>query len=86
LNLLKNQLTEISARRQISETELSTTDNVALRNRLETVLLKLINDQMDKEREVCLIIKLFDGIRCKSEGVSMTKYYNFSFLCPDSRS
>jgi len=61
LNLLKNQLTEISARRQIQEMELSTTDNVALRNRLETVLNKLVNDQSDKEREVVLLFQYFIG-------------------------
>jgi len=52
LNELKQQLTEISCRRQIQETELSTTDNAALKSRLETVLDKLINDQNEKEREI----------------------------------
>jgi hypothetical protein len=52
LNELKQQLTEISARRQIQEMELGTTDNAALKNRLETVFNKLVNDQTQKEREV----------------------------------
>ncbi|CAG7721829.1 unnamed protein product [Allacma fusca] len=52
LNDLRNQLTEISARRQNRETELSSMDNVALRNRLESVLKQIVNEQKDKERQI----------------------------------
>lgn len=52
LNDLRQQLTEISTRKSIQETELSTTDNAALKSRLETVLNKLAQDLMEKQREV----------------------------------
>ncbi|XP_021955901.1 transcription initiation factor TFIID subunit 7 [Folsomia candida] len=49
---LKMQLTEISGRRSIQEMEVATTDNAALKSRLETVLNKLVMDQTEKEREI----------------------------------
>jgi hypothetical protein len=45
-------LTEINTRLQIQEAELSTIDNMALRQRLEAGIEKIANDQMDKEKEV----------------------------------
>lgn len=50
--MLKAQLTEINARRQIQEAELATIDNMALRQRLESGIERLMNDEMEKERQV----------------------------------
>jgi len=52
LNLLKQQLTEISVKRQIQDAEMSSIDNMALRQRLEPVLDKLMREQVEKEREI----------------------------------
>jgi ribosomal protein L29 len=52
LDELKQQLTEINARRQIQETELSSLNNVVFRQRLESVLNKLVNDQLEKESQI----------------------------------
>jgi len=57
--MLKNQLVEINARRQIQEAELSTIDNMALRQRLETGIERLSNEEMEKDRQVTTTYLIF---------------------------
>jgi TATA-binding protein-associated factor Taf7 len=58
LESLKSQLTEISARCQIQEAELASVENMALRQRLESVVDKLNSDQEDKKAEIVLVQNL----------------------------
>ncbi|ODM92080.1 hypothetical protein Ocin01_14599, partial [Orchesella cincta] len=52
LRQLREELQDISKRRENQEIQLSTNENSALRQRLETVLRKTIDDQNEKERKI----------------------------------
>ncbi|CAL8072440.1 unnamed protein product [Orchesella dallaii] len=52
LRQLREELQDISKRRENQEIQLSTNENSALRQRLETVLRKTVDDQNEKERKI----------------------------------
>lgn len=53
LENLQQQLAELRSKRQQQEMELLNIENLALRQRFQEILDSLLNEQLQKEQEVC---------------------------------
>jgi len=52
LRVLRDEYQDLTKRREIQENELATVENMALRQRLENNLRRIVEDQNDKEGRV----------------------------------